>query len=250
MEKISFKDNVGLVHNQAKQGFKWAQGAGLALDYDDMFQEASLAFVLAAETYDPESGFKFSAYYTKAAFSQFRKTIGVMSGVKNLNTLQRNEIAARKALNKERLAQALPELPNCNYGLRPLYFSHMTDTDGGEHRDSFESGLMSECQSPEEILEHKQEWEKATDKLSPLAQLVVGWLRNPPPALLKELAGQMAHADELNEHGIRVYGLRDGLSIQNIGKFLQMISNVPEGELMLVKAELLQLQKNAEKEMQ
>lgn len=240
-QKIDFKENVGLVHLQAKFGYKWAQGAGLSLDYEDMFQEASVAFVLAAEGYDPDSGLKFSTYYTKAAFSQFRKTIGVMSGVKNLNPDQRAEIAERKLENKRRAAAALAPLPDCNYGLNPIMFSHIGTRD--EDGYIFEETIDSETSSPEEILEFKQLWEQATSELSPLAALVVEWLRDPPPELMKELHCQMLHADHLNEVGGRAFGLRNGLTVNNIGKFLKMVTDVEEEELIKVKAELDQLTK-------
>lgn len=242
---INYEENIGLVHTQAKFGFKWAQGAGLSMDYEDMFQEASEAFLLAANGYKPETGLKFSTYYTKAAFSQFRKTIGVMTGVKNLNDDQRAEIAARKEENKKRAAAAMAPLLDCNYGLNPMAFSHM-GVEGEEDGHPFEESLESEVASPEEILEFKQTWERATANLSPLAQLIVEWLRNPPPELLKELNCQMVHADRRNLHGLRAYGLRDGLTIANIGKFLKLVSNVSDGELTLAKAELEELTKRIE----
>lgn len=243
---ISFEENIGLVHTQAKLGFKWAQGAGLSMDYEDMFQEASEAFLLAAAGYKPESGLAFSTYYTKAAFSQFRKTIGVMTGVKNLNPTQREEIAARKAENARRRAAAEPELPECNYGLAPVMFSHLAvGVDDDEHR-SFEDTLESESQTPEELLEFKQLMDEATANLSPLAALILEWLRDPPPELLRELRCQMAHAEERNAHGLRAYGLRDGLTIANIGKFIKLVSNVTDSELALAKAELEQLSKRIE----
>jgi|GEM_PF-2943809 len=233
---ISFAEHVGLVHLQAKQGFRWAHGAGLAMDYEDMFQEAALAFMLAAEGFDPNAGVKFSAYYTQVAFSQFRKTIGVMTGVKNLNPTQRKEIADRKAENARRRAAAERELPECNYGLSPVAFSHIGVDGEGER--NFEESLVSEAASPEQLLEFKQEWETAVENLSPLAALIIEWLRDPPEELLRELHCQMAHADERNARGLRAVGLRDGLTVANIGKFLKLTSNVTDRELMMAKAEL------------
>jgi hypothetical protein len=241
---INFEENIGLVHLQAKQGYRWAQGAGVAMDYDDMFQEASVAFVLAAEGYKPETGLKFSTYFSQVAFSQFRKTIGVMTGVKNLNPTQRAEIADRKAENKRRAAAAQAPLLDCNYGLSPVAFSHIGV--GDDDAFSFEETLESEAASPEQLLEYRQTWEETTARLSPLAKVMVEWLRDPPPELLKELQSQMAHADQRNAHGLRVYGLRDGLSIANIGKFLKLVSNVTDGELALAKVELEQVVKRIE----
>lgn len=241
-QNIKFEDNIGLVHLNAKFGFKWAQGAGLSLAYDDLFQEASIAFLLAAEGYSPETGLKFSTYYTAAAFSQFRKVVGVMSGVKNLNPTQRAEIAARKEENKQRAKSALPPLYDINYGLNPVMFSHLTgpDMEGG---NAFEESLNSGVMSPEEIYERKQELENATANLSPLAQLVVEWMRDPPPELMKELNCQMAHADKCVELHLRPRGMRDGLTPQNITKFLKLMTDVPDDELTLVKKELDKLTK-------
>lgn len=236
-DKQRFEDHIGLVHMQAKFGFKWAQGAGLSMSYEDLYQEASLAFLLAAEGYDGEKS-KFSTYYTKVCFSVFRKAIGQMTGVKNLSGWQRAEIADRKAENKRRGEAAEAPLLDVNYGLRPMQFSEL----GGEDMDDFDQILPSEARTPEELLEFKQNWQQATSKLSPLAQLVVSWLKEPPPELLRELSGQAAHADECTSKGVRrARGSNTGISIESIGKFLNMVTDLPKNELLLVEAELMEL---------
>lgn len=241
--KQKFEDHIGLVHMQAKFGFKWAAGAGLSsMSYDDMYQEAALACLLAIEGYDPDTGLKFSAYYTKVAFSQFRKTIGQMTGVKNLNATQKAEICERKEENKRRGAAALPPLKDCSYGLRPMAFSDVLTDD--EDSDGFDQSLASDARTPEELLEFKQNWNAAMAKLSPLAQLVVSWLKDPPPELLRELQGQDAHAARCIEQGVRRrQKSNEGISIHSIGKFLDMVTDLPKNELLLVEAELMELAK-------
>lgn len=242
---ITFQENVGLVHLQAKKAFKWASGASTGMTYEDCFQEASLAFVLAAQGFNPDAGVKFSAYYTQVAFSQFHKAIGRMTGVKRLNDDMRAEITARKEENARRAAQALTPLPDINYAVPTENFSTLTAM-GEEGVESFEAGLASEAPAPEDIVAFRQLWQQATANLSPLAQLMMAWLRDPPPELLRELERQLAHAEEAAAHGRRTYGMRDGVSVSNVSKFIGMVGDVGKRELMLAEAELMDAVKQIE----
>lgn len=233
---IKFEDNVGLVHLQAKHGLHWAKGAGAALDYEDMYQIASEAFLVAAQGYDPDAGYKFSAYYTMTAFSHFRKEIGLMTGVKNINAGQKAEIIERKEENARRRAAGVAELPDIRYGVRTTSFTDMNRD--GEDADPFEQTLACDAMTPEEALEFKQVWAEITGNLSPLAALIVEWLRDPPAALLDELRKQEAYAGEADKVGKRTYGLREGVTIKAIGKFVRLVSDVPRGELIKAEVEL------------
>lgn len=238
---IKFEDHIGLVHMQAMFGYKWATGAGANMDYDDMYQEASLAFMAAANGYDPDTGLKFSAYYTKVAFSHFRQSIGVMTGVKNLNLTQRGEILDRKNENKRRAAAGERQLNERKYGLRPTSFSDMTSPD--EENRNFEDTLASDAMTPEQALEFKQNIHESIKGLSPLAQLVTQWLCEPPEALLKELSCQRAHAEVCKGQGVRHRAPREGVTLDSIGKFLHKVKNVPEGDLIMVRKELMDITK-------
>jgi len=239
---IRFEDHKGIVHMQAKFGLRWAHGVGLAMDYDDMFQEASVAFVQAAAGFDPDKGIKFSAYFTMAAFSQFRKTIGVMSGVKNLNRHQRQEITDRKEENKTLTAAGLQSRPDYNYGLKPMRFSELTLM-GEEGGESFEARIASDEPTPEEILEEAQERQVALRRLSPLSQLVVEWLQDPPEALLKELMGQASH-DVLGTNEVPCGG---DVTVQSIGRFLKLISDdLSDADIVKVDSELTSIRRKYE----
>lgn len=243
-----YKDHIGLIHLQAKFGFKWACQSGLIMAYDDLYQEACIAFLKAAEGYDPDTGLKFSTYFTKVAFSQFRQTIGVMTGVKNLNPRQRTEIIDRKAENKRRAKAGLPQLKDISYGLRPMQFSEVEGS--GEDFSSFEDGLPSDCRTPEQLLEFKQEYEKATANLSPLAALIVEWLRDPPQELLTELNKKLAFSEQGQDGRAesRKYGLRDGLTVTNVARFLSLVdgNSITVEQLVMAKGELNQIVKQLE----
>lgn len=244
-QSLRFEDNIGLVHLQAKFGHKWAMSAGAtSLDYQDLFQEASLAFLNAAEGFDPDKDVKFSAYYTKAAYSQFRKAIGMQTGVKNLNADQRGQIADRREENRRRGAAALPPLDDMNFGLRPVSMSELGYEDG----DPFEDTLDSEVATPEQILERRQCFEQATANLSPLAQLMVDWLMEPPPEFADEIRAQQEHVEVRTKLGLRSpVAMRKGECIDNIGRFLQLVyPQLKEGQIALAKAELMAMIKQIE----
>lgn len=243
---VRFQDHVGLVHQQAKFGFKWADGAGTGLSYDDMFQVASVAFVIAANSFDPTRGIKFSTYYTQAAFSEFRREIGIMTGVKNLNVEQRAEIAQRKEENALRREQAKPELMNMNYGLRPVSFADLSSDSDDGWQSPYEDTLASDMQTPEEIVAFQQVWDQVTADLSPLATLMVEWLRNPPPELMRELAAQDAYATRALAAGKRPKGMRDGVSVATVKRFMALATDAPKGELLLAEVELERVMKKIE----
>lgn len=217
-----FEENKGLIHLQAKVGHKMAMLNGVHLDYEDWFQEASLAFVNAAAQFDPNAGWKFSAYFTKVCFSQFRKTIGQLTGVKNLNADQRAEIAERTAENKRRGAAGQNCLDAMRYGIHPISFGDVgTSLEDGV---AFEETVPADTPTPEQALQAKQTVQRCAQQLSPLAQLVVEWLRDPPPELLREIQAQAAFADRCNLAGERAaIRSREGLCLTNIGQFLKLV---------------------------
>lgn len=240
---LRIEDNMGLVHMQAKVGERMGQINGVHLEYQDWVQEACIAYLKAVEGYDPATGFKFSAYFTKAAFSHFRKVIGRMTGVKSLNGNQRDEIAERNEENNRRRAAGEADLPNIQYGIRPMNFGDLRLFRDEEDQAPFEEALPSDMLSPEQQLEMAQEVDDAVAKLSPLAQLVVEWLRDPPPELIREVNATAAHADLCTEQGITAAkNSRKGLTIDAIGSFLQ-VAGVPKvaTQMSTVKRELDEL---------
>lgn len=242
MQSLKYEDNIGLVHFQAKRGFAWAMKTGTLLDYEDMFQEASMAFIAAADGYNPDCGVKFSAYYTRVAFSYFQKAVGIMTGVKSLSDKKRAKIQERQEENERRAAIALPRLPDINFNPPAIPFSELTvDMGAGGELDfvSFESTLMSDSLSPEEQLELREQAAYVMLDLSPLARLIIEWLTDPPEELLVELRAQAAHAEVCRSVGVRSRkGATDGVTIESISKFLKLVNEVPDEMLIPATAEL------------
>lgn len=241
IQKQQYADHVGLVHFHAKRGYKWAKQCGLTMDYDDMVQEASVAFVIASEGFNPDAGVKFSAYFTQVAFSQFRIVIGKMTGVKNLNPTQRKEIADRKEENVALRLAGKQEMPAISYGLQPASFSDIS-ADG--ESDSFESSVASSARTPEEVLEFRQVVDQQIKKLSPYAQIMVDWIKDPPPELSEEIERCRAFSRASNE----VPYLSDELSINTVGRFLGLVAGLSVGQIAAVKSELFKLMKNVDRE--
>jgi hypothetical protein len=241
-----FEDHQGLIHLQAQQCLKMANLNHAGFEYDDCFQEASIAFLKAAENYDPESGFKFSAIYSRYARNHFQKVIGVMSGVKNLNTGQREQIQLVRDENKRRAIAGEKLLDPPQWGLRPVPFSRLRSHEEGL---PFEELLEADSESPEQKVERLEWVDKQLQRMSPLTQLVVSWLREPPPELVCELGKQSAHYQHAKEQGARAAtNMRDpDVSIDSIGRFLQLAgAPVDDTDLALVHAELGELVRQVE----
>lgn len=236
-QSIKFEDHHGLIYNQAMYGWTWASQIGVNMSFEDMFQEASLAFVLAAQGFNQEAGIRFSTYYVKAAFSRFRYTLGIMSGVKNLNTKQREEIAIRKEENRVRQRNGQALLPSVSYGLNPISFTDMTTSGEDGDFEPFELTLRSPELTPEEVYEKRQLAEQLTKNLSPLAALVLSWLQDPPEEMIEEMEKQRAGRNNSPKLGGEVEGFGE-FSINNAINFLGMIYDTNAVEAANVREEL------------
>lgn len=246
-QSLDFEANIGLVHFHAKRGFARAQQAGVPLTYEDIFQEASLAFVLSTRGFNPDMGVKFSAYYTRAAHTQFTKAIAKFTGIKRLTDDMKEEIAARDEENQRRRTEGRKELPSMRYDVMATNFSDIGNANPEDDSHTpFEQTIPGEYQSPEEIVETRQLMAQAMANLSPLASLIMEWLQDPPPALLEELASQRAHALHADEQGVSVRGMDDGISIKSVRKFLTLMGEVSEREFVRAEAELRRAVKQIE----
>ena len=236
---IEFKDNIGLVHLVTRKCYGWAQALGVPMDYEDVFQEASMAFVTAARSYDPTVGTKFSAYFSRAAFNQVRKAIGQMTGVKQLDEAQRENLRALKEENELRAASGEKQLSTYS-GLRMVSISDL-ETEEGENLYDV---IASDAATPEEICSARQDWDEASKDLSPLARLMADWLRDPPEELLREVEGQRAHY-ELRKSGGQGRGQHiPGISMECVGNFMQLVVGIRREEVMLAESELLKAAKS------
>lgn len=70
---LECEDHFGLIHKFAKGGFARLSGAGVDIDYEDIFQEMCVIAVKAKTTFNPEFGNGFSAYLGRIMINNFNQ---------------------------------------------------------------------------------------------------------------------------------------------------------------------------------
>lgn len=229
-----FEQNIGLIHKVSKKGYGWAQSLRLPLDYDDIFQEASLVFVKACEGFDVNAGLQFSTYFTTAAMNQFGRTIGVMTGCKHMNKREREKLAENKMERKRRAeAGEAPLIGEDYFGLSVTNFSDMETEEEDDISESFVSGMRT----PEQIVAAREEWAVIQGGMSSLAYLISSWLLDPPEELVRELEASRAHAEFAHSIGMEARANQD-VSISTICDFLIRVSGHPRSAVVAARREL------------
>jgi len=184
-----YNENVGLVHAVTKKGFARLQKAGVAMDYEDVFQEMSVVFVKACEGFQADKGFKFSTYFFIAA---------------------QNKLASwTKKIIEERLVHKVVSIEEMNH-------NH-----GGEELD-LESILPGDRTTPEDIASAKQCVADLAKSLSPVAAQIIEWMVEPPQALLDEFNRLEAHAAFARSIGFE-QRFSAQLSPRYVGQFLVLL---------------------------
>ena len=229
-----YKENIGLIHLITRKCMGWVMALGVQLDYEDVMQEVSLAFVTASRQYDPSTGIKFSAYLTRAAYNQIRKTVGVMTGAKRLNDTEKQLLARLQDENKE-LVAAGRETKSTYFGLAVVAIEDMVSEENPNPVDMF----AAVGKSPELIASETQEWENALSQLSPMANVLAGLLKEPPAALLSELQSQYEHEKIAVEMKRATKATKPYLTLRAVSGFVAKISDTPSADLTRAEAELL-----------
>lgn len=229
-----YKENIGLVHYLTRRCLGWVMALGVSMDYDDVFQEVSLAFVTASRQYDSSTGIKFSAYLTRAAYNQIRKSVGIMTGAKRLNEKEKALLADLQEDNKL-LAAAGKEEKSTFFGLSVVSIEDMAGENDTNPMDMF----IGNGKDPEQVASDSQEWENALSQLSPMANVLAGLLKEPPAALLSELQSQYEHEKIAVEMKRATKATKPYLTLRAVSGFVAKISDTPSADLTRAEAELL-----------
>lgn len=231
---LEYKDNIGLVHVVARRYYGWTMALGVSMDYEDVFQEVSLAYVTAQRSYNPDSGYKFSAYFTRAAQNQIRKSLGILTGAKRLNEDEKAALVELTKENKDRLAQGMEE-KSTYIGLSVCSLEALSDESGTNPLDA----IASLGKDPEQLASEAQEWEHSLARLSPLANVLAELLKEPPAELLSELESQFEYAKmiALKESG---RAIKPYVTLRAVTDFVAIISDCRREDLTVAEAELLQ----------
>lgn len=156
-DQTSWENCYRLLHQFCHEYMKKAQRSGLNVDYDDLFQEASLAYLNAKQTFDPTRGFRFITYMGTCACNQLGRFLGG------------------------------------EFNRRRHQVSLAPETDETQEEQLERMGA-SECDSIEEDIDFEKLRHRIRLRLSPPARRVLDILESPPPEIVEELRATQAKA--------------------------------------------------------
>lgn len=198
-----YKANVGLVHQVSRKGWARLQKAGVAMDYDDVFQEMSCVFLKCCEGFDDEKGFKFSTYFYMGAYNRLNKWA--------------------QDLIVERLEHGVVSIEEMNHG--------------AEDELSLEDVIMKDYNTPDRTYAATQFVAYLNRKLSPVAKLIVDWSIEPPNELMAEIEKIHANAEYGRSLGMNTRCFTQ-LNPKIVGTFIVMVSDVTEAQIRQALREL------------
>ena len=160
-----WRDYEKFVAQMSWKSHRRYQMAGRHMDFDDIYQEAALAFVRATRTFDPSLGYKFITYCGAA----------VASALANYKT----------RLDKQLVGSTV----SIDALLGP-------DEDGYEILPGYDS-------SPLDTLILQADLAETLNSLGPLGAQMIEWMVSPPPEIEAELEAYRWKRNEMSRRGLR-----------------------------------------------
>lgn len=169
-----FAEHQGLLSKMAYKGYLRLQQAGVATEYDEVFQEMSLIYCKAASHYDPSKGFTFSAYLGQAIWHDFNKY------AEKLITDRCGEVATKETYDEFDAKRA--EVSGVKYDKKVKRTGRFNGTVSIESltADSDDSGMSmyevigSDVQTPEEQYINSRSFIDAMKSLPSTERIIVG----------------------------------------------------------------------------
>lgn len=161
----NWKDYEKFVAQMSWKSYRRARASGLQLEFDDIFQEASVAYMRASKTFNPALGYRFITYLGAA----------VMTALANYKHRQDRQLVGRT-----------------------VSLDSMLEDDG----DGYEIFPGSEP-SPLDELCVVDGLQEAMRDLGPLGAQMVEWMIDPPPEIEAELEALRWKFAEMTRRGIR-----------------------------------------------
>ena len=157
VDATSYEHNKFLIVKIAKKCYARVVEFNLPMDFDDVLQEVRISWWQARESFDPQSGFRFSTYFVRSAYNNMNKVV---------NRLMRRNPPGTITF----------------------------DGDINNEGFSLDSVIESPDPRPDEVLEMISNAEEVLDGLSDLARLAVEWIVTPPDFLLWEVGAKQEKA--------------------------------------------------------
>lgn len=184
-----YEDHVGSIIKIARKAYGRAVSANLPVEFEDIKEEVSLAWVVANNGFDEEKGFKFSTYFYNVAFTRLNKFF-------------------------EKLGKQTIEL-----GLQSTTI--LTEEGESQLEDLVESDVMS----PQDMLLESDNFGEFYSNLkSDDAKLAIDMLINPPEFIEQELIAHIAKTNKKQSEGIAARCPRD-MNLKFILRFIAKLRN-------------------------
>jgi DNA-directed RNA polymerase specialized sigma24 family protein len=202
-----YADNSGLIHKVARAGYTRLVSMGVSgMEYEDLYQELAIVFLDSFDLYDPNSGFKFSTYFTTSAYRRV------------------NKIADK--VSDERIRNGVRSVEEMN-----------SWSDDGE--SDIGNTFPSKFPTPEEIMAGATMARDILSTLSPVAALLANYTISPPDFIEREFAAAQAFADKARSEGVekRAYQF---LGLAYVCALAQKLKLFPSAAITAAKAEIIQ----------
>lgn len=160
-----WKDYERFVAQMSWKSYRRARASGLQLEFDDIYQEASIAYIRASKTFNPALGYRFITYLGAA----------IMTALANYKHRQDRQLAGRTV---------------------------SIDSMLNEEGDAYEIFPGSEG-SPLDELCVVDGLQEAMRELGPLGAQMVDWMVDPPPEIEAELNALRWKFAEMTRRGMR-----------------------------------------------
>ena len=207
-----FEANKGLVYKVSMAAMRRISQSGIAVDFNDIYQVASEAFIRCYQGYDPTSGFQFSTYFWKSAMNAVN--------------------AAFSPLIRERM----------EYGTVSVEEMTANASRGEDDEVSMADVVLKDTTDPQSLVAIREFLADVDARLSPLAKLILNWLIDPPDDLLEAIESQTAHAIYARSLGFVRRAPTLNLRPRAIGSYLIDIHGVDRGKVRLALEEIKQVQ--------
>jgi hypothetical protein len=77
---LKFEDYTGLVNWASWRVVARAARSGIKVEQQDIYQELAIVWVNCSKGFDPDHGVKFSTYFVRAAFHEYRRIVNRLAG--------------------------------------------------------------------------------------------------------------------------------------------------------------------------
>jgi len=186
--QTDYASHEGLIHSFARKGYARLQAAHVSVEYEDVFQDMCFSFAKAQKSYNPETGFSFTAYFGRAIWNDFNKKA-------------QNAISEQVELGLVRVEDMATE-----------------DNDG----DMLEYLIadIENASAPDELIERRQEFisrfEMVLRSVSPATRKVIIQFMAPSDSLKEMHKARRAHFELSVSMGIRKKPVAETITIEYV----------------------------------